>query len=81
MPPIKSTAFKCYTHVVSTILSLSEIMPFCSRCSKAGLVYITIVSPFGRQLSLCAECTKVNMRSLYNVCSISNSKCTRLVYF
>ena len=35
-----------YTRTVATILLLSEIMPsLYSRCAKAGLVYIALVSP------------------------------------
>ena len=79
MPPIRSFASKRYTRIISTILSLSKIMSAYSRCSEKKLVYITIVLPTGRQPSSYAKCTKANMRSSYNVRSISNTKYTRLL--
>ena len=79
MPPIRSSASKRRARIVLTILSLSEIMPSCSRCIKKKLVYITIASPSGRQPSSYTKCTKENIRSSYNVRSISNAKYTRLL--
>ena len=77
MPPIRSSASKRYTRVVLTILSLGEIMPSYSRCSKKKLVCVAIASPFGRQPSSYTKCTKANMRFSCNVRSVSNTKYTR----
>ena len=79
MPPIRSSASKRRTRIVSTILSLSEIMPSCSRCSKKKLVYVAIASPSIRQPSSYAKYTKANIRSSCNVRSVSNTKYTRLL--
>ena len=80
MPPIRSSASKRRARVALKILSLGEIMPTCSRCSEKKLVYITIVSPSGRQPSSYTKYTKANMRSSYNVRSVSNAKYTRLLH-
>ena len=79
MPPIRSSIFKRRTQVVSKILSLSEVIPTYSRCAEKKLVYITIASPSSRQPSSYIECTKANIRSSYNVRSISDAKYTRLL--
>ena len=52
-------------------------MPTYSRYAKKKLVYVAIVSPSSRQPSLYAEYIKANVRSSYNVYSISNAKYTR----
>ena len=80
MPSIRSSASKRRTRVISTILSLSEIILTYSRCSKKKLVYIAIASPSSRQLSSYAKYIKANIRSSYNVYSISDTKYTRLIY-
>ena len=77
MPPIRSSTSKRCTRVISTILSLSKIILAYSRYSKKKLVYIAIVSPSGRQPSSYTKYIKANMRSSYNVRSISNTKYTR----
>ena len=46
MPPIRSTTSERCARVMALILSLSEIMPTYSYCSKKGLVYIVIIAPF-----------------------------------
>ena len=79
MPPIRSSASKRYTRVVLTILSLSKVIPTCSRYAKKKLVYVAIVSPSGHQPSSYTKHTKANIRSSYNVRSISNTKYTRLL--
>ena len=68
-----------YTKLVLVILSAGKIMLSCSHCAKKGLVYVTIASPTSCQLLSCAECTKANMRSSYDVHSISNAKYTLLI--
>ena len=80
MPPIRSSASKRRTRVVSTILSLSKIISSYSRCSKKKLVYVTIASPSSRQPSSYTKYTKANIRSSYNVRSVSNAKYTRRLY-
>ena len=80
MPPIRSSASKRYTRVVSTILLLSKIIPSYSRCSKKKLVYIIIASPSSRQPSSYTKYIKANIYSSCNVRSISNAKYTRYLY-
>ena len=41
-----------------------------SYCLEKGLVYIAIVTPFGRQSSSCLEYTKLNIHSGCNIRSI-----------
>ena len=79
MPPIRSSASKRRTRIVSTILSLSKIIPSYSRYSKKKLVYIAIALPSSRQPSSYAKYTKANIRSSCNVRSVSNTKYTRLL--
>ena len=77
-----SSSTNCYARTASSILSLGKIMPsLCSRCAKAGLVCVALASPLSRQPSSYSECTKVNIRSSYNVRSISNAKYTRPMTF
>ena len=45
MPPIRSLASKRRAYIVLVILSLSEIMPTCSRYAEKKLVYIIIITP------------------------------------
>ena len=80
MPPIKSFTSKRYTRIVSTILSLSKVMPTYSRCAEKKLVYIAIMSPSSRQPSSYTEYTKANIRASYNVRSVSNTKYTYLLH-
>ena len=77
IPPIRSTASKRRARIVSTILSLSKVMPTYSRCAEKKLVYIAIASPSSRQPSSYAKYTKANIRSSYNIRSVSNTKYTR----
>ena len=80
IPPIRSSTSKRYTRVISKILSLSKIIPTYSRYAKKKLVYVTIALPSGRQPSSYTECIKANIRSSYNVRSVSNAKYTRRLY-
>ena len=77
MPPIRSSTSKRRTRIVLTILSLGKIIPTCSCYTKKKLVYIAIVSPSSRQPSSYTEYIKANIRSSYNVRSVSNAKYTR----
>ena len=45
MPPIKSSASRRYTKLISLIISISKVMPSCSSYIKKGLVYIAIMAP------------------------------------
>ena len=74
MPPIRSLASKRRAHAVAVILLFSEIMPSCSYCKEKKLVYIIIAASFGRQPSFYIKYTKLNMRSFYNVKSVSNAE-------
>jgi len=60
---------------ITFILLSSEVILSCSCCVKEGLVYIAIAALSSCQLSSCFECTSANMRSSYNVYSVSNAKC------
>ena len=80
MPFIRSLVSKYYTYVVAVILLLNKIMPTCFYCVLKGLIYIAIIAPLGRQPSFYTKCTKLNMRSSYNVRSVSNTKYMYLIY-
>ena len=77
MPPIRSSASKRRARVVLKILSLSKVIPTYSCCSKKKLVYVAITSPSSYQPSSYTKCIKANIRSSYNVRSVSNTKYTR----
>ena len=79
IPSIRSSASKRRSRIVSVILSLGKIISAYSRCAKKGLVYITIASLSSRQPSSYAKYIKANMRSSYNVRSVSNTKYTHLI--
>ena len=80
MPPIRSLASKYHAYTVTLILSLSVIMPIYSCYAEKKLVYITIAAPSGRQPFSCSKYTKSNMRSFYNIKSVSNTKYAFLIY-
>ena len=80
MPSVKSLASKHHTYIVAVILLLSEIIPTCSRCVLKGLVYIAIIASLGCQPSSYTKCIKLNMRSSYNIKSVSNAKYACLIY-
>ena len=48
MPSIRSTASKRRARIVSTILSLGEVIPTYSRYAEKKLVYIAIALPSSR---------------------------------
>jgi len=56
------------------ILLSGEVILLYSYYAKEGLVYITITALSSRQLSSCSECTSVNIRSSYDICSVSDTK-------
>ena len=74
MPPIRSLASKRRAYTVTVIFLLSKIMPSYSHYKEKKLVYIIIMAFFSHQPSSCVKCTKLNMRSFYNVKSVSNTK-------
>ena len=78
IPLIRSSASERRTYIVAVILLLSEIMPTYSRCVLKGLVYIIIIASLGRQPSSHTKYIKLNMRSAYNIRSVSNAK---YIYF
>ena len=81
MPFIRFSVSKRRARVVAVILLLSEIMPIYFCCVLKGLVYIVIIAPLGRQPSFYAKCTKLNIRSSYDVKSVSNTKCMFFMRF
>ena len=61
MPFVKSLASKHCIKLVSTIISLSEIMPSYSRYVERKLLYIIIIALLGRQHSSYIKCTRANI--------------------
>src|SRR6266702_8166064 len=74
-----STSAIYHNHVITKILSLSEIMPFCFYYAKKKLIYIIITLPTGYQPFLYAKCTKINIYSLYDIASAFNAKYTLFI--
>ena len=74
MPFIRSLVSKRCAHVVLVIFLLGEIMSIYSRYAEKKLVYITIIAPFGHQLSFCLKCTKSNIYLSCNVKLVSDTK-------
>jgi hypothetical protein len=79
MPPIRYSSSNRCNWLVTTILSLGVIIPSYSCYIEKKLVYIAIAAPSSRQPSSYAKCTRANMQLSYNVRSVSNAKCARLV--
>ena len=78
MPFIRFLVFKYTTYyfkLVAIILLLNKIMPTYSYYIKKGLVYIIIIALSGRQPFSYTKYTKLNMRSSYDIKSVSNTKC------
>ena len=78
MPSIKSLFSNYCNQLVTTILSFSEVMPSYSCYIEKKLIYIAITAPSGYQPFLYTKCTQVNIKSSYNVRSVSNTKYTFL---
>ena len=74
MPFIRSSTSKRRALLTASISLNGEIISPYSRCTKKGLVYITITSLSSCQLFSCSEYTKANTRSLYNVRSVPFNK-------
>ena len=74
MPFIRSLASERCAYIVAVILLLGKIIPSYSCCKEKKLVYIIIIAPFSHQPFFCIKCTKLNIRSSYNVRSVSNAK-------
>ena len=83
MPFIKSLTFKRFTYyfkLVAIILLLNKIIPTYSCYTEKGLVYIIIIALFSCQPSSYMECTKLNIYSFCNICSVFNAKYIFLIY-
>jgi hypothetical protein len=79
MPSIRYSSSNYYNWLVTTILSLSVIIPSYSYYAEKKLVCVAIAAPSGRQPSSYAKCTRVNMRLSCNIRSVSNAKYTYLI--
>ena len=66
---------------MAIILLLGKIMPTYSYYTEKGLVYIVIMALFSCQPSSYTKCTKLNIRSSYNIYLVSNAKCIFLTRF
>jgi hypothetical protein len=77
MPPIRYSLSNYYNRLVTTILSLSIVIPSYFCYAEKKLVYIAITALSGRQPSSYTKCTRVNIQSSYNIRSVSNAKYTR----
>ena len=64
---------------MAVILLLDEIMPTYSHYTEKELVYIIIIALSSRQPSSYAKCIKLNIRLLYDICLVSNTKCACLM--
>jgi hypothetical protein len=74
MPFIRSLA-SIYCILLAASISLDgEIISPYSYYVKKGLVYIIIIALFGCQPSSYFKCIKANIRSLYNMRSVSINK-------
>jgi len=65
----------CRAHAVAVILLLSKVILLYFYYADKKLVYIAIAAPSSRQPSSCSKCTSANIRSSYNIHSVSNTKC------
>ena len=77
MPLIRSSVSKrltCCFKLVAVILSLSKVMPTCSRCIEKGLVCVAIIALSSRQPSSCTRYTKLNIYLSCDIRLISNTK-------
>ena len=79
MPFIRFSASKRHAYIVAVILLLSEIILTYSYCVLKGLVYIAIIALLGYQPFSYIKCTKLNMRSSYNIRLVFNAKCICLI--
>ena len=80
MPFIRSLVSKHRTHVITVILSLSEIMPSYSYYKEKKLVYIIIIALFSCQPFSYSKYTKLNIYLSCNVRSVSNAEYLYLIY-
>ena len=83
MPFVRSSVSKYlayYSKLVAVILLLGKIIPTYSYYAEKGLLYIKIIALFSCQPSFCVKCTKLNICSSYNICSVSNAKCIFFIY-
>ena len=84
MPPVRSLASKYtayYSKLVVIIFLLGKIIPTYSYCMEKGLVYIIITALSSCQPSLYTEYIKLNIYTLCNIRSVSNTEYIFLVCF
>ena len=75
MPIIRSSTFKYYVLLASSIVLDREIISPYSYYVKKGLVYVVIAEPSSHQLFSYSKCTKLNTYILYNVRLVPFNKC------
>ena len=80
MPFIRSSAFKRWAKLVSTIILLGEIMPSYSRCIKRRLLCVVIAALSSRQSSFYAKYIQANIRSFCNIYLVFNAEYIFLAY-
>ena len=84
MPLIRFLVFKrfaCHFKLIAVILLLNKIIPTYSRYTEKGLVYIAIIALSSYQSSSYIKCIKLNIRFLYNIYLVSNTKYIYFFYF
>jgi len=81
MPFIKSFAFSQCNKLMTIILLLGEIMPFCFCCLEKLLVCVAIAALTRRQSSFCVKCTQANMQLSCNICSVFDIECVSCVFY
>ena len=68
--PVRFSVFSQCNKLITVILLLNKIMPFCSCYFEKELVYITITSLTKCQLFFCIKCMQANMYFSCNIHSI-----------
>ena len=81
MPFIRSLASERYAYIVVVILLLGKIIPTYFYYILKGLIYVVIIAFLNCQPSSYIKYTKLNMRSFYNIKSVSNAKYVFFIYF
>ena len=71
---IRSLVSEYHAYAVKIIVLLSEFISSCSYYAVKGLVYVIFINLSTYQPSSCFKCMKLNMRSLYDIRSVSNAK-------
>ena len=76
MPFIRFLVSVYYILLATSIFLNNEIISPYSYYTKKGLVYITIIAPFGCQPFSYFKCIKANICFLYDIRSVFTNKCT-----